>query len=86
MTAENHGSLFPNADTKNLGMFGIHDLPLFVVACVLLAITPGPDTALVFARTLRHGRRGGPAPSLGLTPRLACFFGRTGRCDFRYTM
>ena len=47
-------------------MFGIHDLPLFVAACVLLAITPGPDTTLVFAQTLRHGVRGGLVASLGV--------------------
>lgn len=52
-------------------MFGIHDLTLFIVACVLLAITPGPDTALVFARTLRRGRRGGLIASLGVI--TGCF-------------
>src|SRR5690606_14834925 len=40
-------------------MFGIHDLALFVVASVLLAVTPGPDSTLVFAQSLRHGARGG---------------------------
>ncbi len=47
-------------------MFGIHDLALFVTACVLLAITPGPDSTLVFAQTLRHGRRGGMVASFGI--------------------
>jgi threonine/homoserine/homoserine lactone efflux protein len=47
-------------------MFGIHDLTLFVVACILLAVTPGPDTTLVFAQTLRHGVRGGLVASLGV--------------------
>ena len=47
-------------------MFGIHDLTLFIVACVLLAVTPGPDTTLVFAQTLRHGVRGGLVASLGV--------------------
>jgi threonine/homoserine/homoserine lactone efflux protein len=47
-------------------MFGIHDLTLFIAACVLLAVTPGPDTTLVFAQTLRHGVRGGLVASLGV--------------------
>ena len=47
-------------------MFGIHDLTLFIIACILLAITPGPDTTLVFAQTLRHGVRGGLIASLGV--------------------
>lgn len=51
-------------------MFGIHDLPLFVAAAFLLAITPGPDSTLVFAQSLRHGARGGVVASLGIT--LGC--------------
>src|SRR6188508_584497 len=47
-------------------MFGIHDLPLFIAATVLLAITPGPDSTLVFAQSLRHGARGGIVASLGV--------------------
>jgi threonine/homoserine/homoserine lactone efflux protein len=47
-------------------MFGIHDLALFVLACVLLAITPGPDSTLVFAQSLKHGRRGGLVASFGV--------------------
>lgn len=47
-------------------MFGIHDIALFVVACVLLAITPGPDSTLVFAQSLRHGARGGLVAALGV--------------------
>ena len=47
-------------------MFGIHDLALFIAASVLLAITPGPDSTLVFAQSLRHGARGGLVASLGV--------------------
>jgi threonine/homoserine/homoserine lactone efflux protein len=47
-------------------MFGIHDLTLFIVACVILAITPGPDSTLVFAQSLKHGARGGLVASLGV--------------------
>jgi threonine/homoserine/homoserine lactone efflux protein len=52
-------------------MFGIHDLPLFIAAAVLLAITPGPDSTLVFAQSLRHGSRGGIVASLGVM--TGCF-------------
>jgi threonine/homoserine/homoserine lactone efflux protein len=47
-------------------MFGIHDLTLFVLACALLAVTPGPDSTLVFAQSLRHGARGGLVASVGV--------------------
>jgi threonine/homoserine/homoserine lactone efflux protein len=47
-------------------MFGIHDLALFAAASVLLAITPGPDSTLVFAQSLRHGARGGLVASFGV--------------------
>ena len=51
-------------------MFGIHDLPLFIAASFLLALTPGPDTALVVAHTIRNGLRGGFIASAGIT--LGC--------------
>lgn len=47
-------------------MLGIHDLALFIVACVLLAITPGPDSTLVFTQSLRHGARGGLVAAFGV--------------------
>jgi threonine/homoserine/homoserine lactone efflux protein len=47
-------------------MFGIHDLALFVAAAVLLAVTPGPDSTLVFAQSLRHGARDGIVAALGV--------------------
>ena len=47
-------------------MFGIHNLALYLLATVLLAVTPGPDTALVFAQSLRHGARGGIVAALGV--------------------
>lgn len=52
-------------------VLGIHDLALFVAASVLLAITPGPDSTLVFAQSLRHGARGGLVASLGVI--AGCF-------------
>jgi RhtB (resistance to homoserine/threonine) family protein len=40
-------------------MFGTHDLLLFILAGWLLNITPGPDTALIVARSTQLGLRGG---------------------------
>jgi threonine/homoserine/homoserine lactone efflux protein len=47
-------------------VFGIHDLPIFVAAGVLLNLTPGPDTTLVLGQSLRHGARGGMLAALGV--------------------
>ncbi|WP_395699344.1 LysE family translocator [Aquabacterium sp.] len=50
-----------------LGLFdGIHDLPLFIGAGLLLNITPGADIALIAARTAALGFRGGAAAALGV--------------------
>lgn len=40
-------------------MIGVHDLPLFVVAGLLLNITPGPDMAYIAARSASGGFRDG---------------------------
>lgn len=45
---------------------GIHDLWLFILAALLLAVTPGPDMALIIARSSRYGVRGGVAATLGV--------------------
>ena len=45
---------------------GVHDLPLFVVAGLLLNITPGADLALIGARSAAHGFRSGAAAALGV--------------------
>lgn len=47
-------------------MFGIHDLPLFIVAGLLLNITPGPDMLYIAGRTARQGFRGGLAAVMGI--------------------
>lgn len=47
-------------------MFGTHDLLLFILASWLLAITPGPDTALIVARASKYGLRGGIAAVAGV--------------------
>ena len=43
----------------------------FMAACVLLALTPGPNMALMIANTLRHGLRGGLVTLAGTTTGLA---------------
>ena len=45
---------------------GIHDLWLFVMAGLLLNVTPGPDMALIIARSTQHGTRAGIAAALGV--------------------
>src|SRR6516225_8948791 len=48
-------------------MFGIHDLPLFVVSGLLLNMTPGQDTLYVVGRTMSQGRRAGLLSVAGIT-------------------
>ncbi len=45
---------------------GIHDLPLFIGAGLLLNITPGADVALIAARSSAQGFRAGAAAALGV--------------------
>ncbi|HVF65010.1 MAG TPA: LysE family translocator [Casimicrobiaceae bacterium] len=52
-------------------MIGIHDLPLFVLAGLLLNVTPGPDMAYIAARGATGGFRAGAAATLGIT--AGCF-------------
>lgn len=47
-------------------MIGVHDLPLFIAAGLLLNVTPGPDTAFVMGQSVQHGRRGGMLAALGI--------------------
>ncbi|WP_414636813.1 LysE family translocator [Aquabacterium sp.] len=47
-------------------MEGIHDLPLFIGAGLLLNITPGADVALIAARSSAQGFRAGAAAALGV--------------------
>jgi threonine/homoserine/homoserine lactone efflux protein len=47
-------------------MFGTTDLVLFVVAGLLLNVTPGPDTLYIIARTASQVRRGGAVAALGI--------------------
>lgn len=52
-------------------MTGIHDLPLFIAAGLLLNVTPGPDMAYMAARSASGGFRAGAAAVLGTT--TGCF-------------
>jgi threonine/homoserine/homoserine lactone efflux protein len=45
---------------------GIHDLWLFLAAGLLLNITPGPDMALIIARSTQQGTRAGMTAALGV--------------------
>ena len=47
-------------------MLGTHDLLIFILAGWLLSVTPGPDTALIVARSTQLGLRGGVAAVAGV--------------------
>ena len=47
-------------------MFGTHDLALFVLAGIVLNITPGPDMLYIIGRSSVQGFRGGVAATLGI--------------------
>ena len=47
-------------------MFGIHDFGLFLIAGILLNLTPGPDTAYILGRSVAQGREAGIASALGI--------------------
>jgi len=49
-----------------LAALGIHDLPLFVVAGLLLNLTPGADLLYVAGNTATGGRRAGMLAALGI--------------------
>ncbi|HEU4777870.1 MAG TPA: LysE family translocator [Telluria sp.] len=47
-------------------MFGIHDLPLFIVSGLLLNVMPGPDSLLIMTRSATQGWRAGVAAVMGI--------------------
>ena len=47
-------------------MLGIHDLPLFILAGLLLNITPGPDMLYIAGRTASQGFPSGLAAVMGI--------------------
>ena len=52
-------------------MLGIHDLALFVVAGLLLNVSPGPDTLYIAGRSATQGMRAGVVAALGIA--AGCF-------------
>src|SRR4051812_20271980 len=52
-------------------MSGVHDIALFIVAGLLLNVTPGPDMAYIAARSASGGFRDGAAAVFGIT--AGCF-------------
>ena len=48
-------------------MLGINELWLFIVAGLLLNVTPGPDTAYIIGRSIQLGWRGGAAAAIGIS-------------------
>ena len=46
--------------------FGIHDFGFFLVAGILLNLTPGPDTLYILGRSVAQGREAGIASALGI--------------------
>ena len=63
-------------------MLGISSFPFFVIAVLLLNVTPGPDTAFIVGRSVSQGRKAGIVSALGISAgccvhALACAFGLT---------
>ena len=52
-------------------MLGTHDVALFIVAGLLLNITPGADTLYIVSRSLSQGTRAGMLAALGIG--MGCF-------------
>jgi len=52
-------------------LFGIHDLPLFILAGLLLNVTPGPDMMYIIGRSTGQGWKAGAAATLGVS--AGCF-------------
>jgi threonine/homoserine/homoserine lactone efflux protein len=48
-------------------MLGTHDLPTFMLASLLLNVTPGPDTLYIVSRSVSQGRRAGFVSALGIS-------------------
>jgi threonine/homoserine/homoserine lactone efflux protein len=48
-------------------MLGTHDLPAFMLASLLLNVTPGPDTLYIVSRSVSEGRRAGFVSALGIS-------------------
>ncbi len=49
-----------------LASIGIHDLAIYMVACFVLYVTPGPDTFLILTRSTTMGARAGMVAMAGI--------------------
>jgi len=49
-----------------LAGLSLESLALFVLACLALAATPGPNVALIVGTSLKHGRRAGILTAMGV--------------------
>jgi threonine/homoserine/homoserine lactone efflux protein len=57
---------YPLQDGEGTKMLGIHDYWLFILAGILLNLTPGQDTAFIIGRSLTGTVRAGIAAALGV--------------------
>src|ERR1700724_2338115 len=48
-------------------MFGDYDFGLFLIAGILLNLTPGPVTVYILGRSIAQGREAGIASALGIS-------------------
>ena len=48
-------------------MLGTHDLPVFIVAGLMLNLTPGADLLYITSRSIAHGVRAGAVAALGVS-------------------
>ena len=47
-------------------MFGIQNLSLYIISCILLNLTPGQDTMFILGRSLAQGRKAGLLSVMGI--------------------
>ena len=47
-------------------MFGIQNLSLYLISCILLNLTPGQDTMFILGRSLAQGRKAGLLSVMGI--------------------
>ena len=54
-------------DLRFANMFGVQNLPLFLLSAVLLNLTPGQDTLYIVGRSIAQGRRAGLLSVAGIS-------------------
>jgi threonine/homoserine/homoserine lactone efflux protein len=53
-------------------MFGIINLPAFILAAILLILTPGADTMYIVGRSMAQGKKAGIYSALGISTGILC--------------